>query len=429
MLNIRSIHVDWREEEHLQCFSAYFPNVLCRRRGVASSIKNASTYCIIVDLLTRNDAIVKKLKHDIRSYNYSALSFTSMNADLDRRYANEEHGAYAFRIHRSVHHRMIPELTPNLNNALQFPKPNWENISADIIDRMVRNGYEFQTKRKTLPIASVTISASSSIKDNILNDSISAKIVKLNDNDKSKIAELYNGLDDAKMRKLSTGMIVEDKMKQFALSRDHEHGEKCSKDSADAANINRSISDLSRQQAGQKMDDLFNKTKDDSVEIGCGECALVGGVNTTKELNDASFKMPKVMKDMAYKIVALSPGIKHTLLVITGVYIGEDKLKLVTLDFPRGYNARYDAFDPVIYPMSESKTRRRLARVLKMTYPPKLSMNESLVEAVKLDQGAKISAAGFLTIESSTKVNKFTKSTVEIQPVQVNISNVLHHIH
>ncbi|EPB90218.1 hypothetical protein HMPREF1544_02902 [Mucor circinelloides 1006PhL] len=231
---------------------------------------------------------------------------------------------------------------------------------------MVRNGYEFQTKRKTLPIASVTISASSSIKDNILNDSISAKIVKLNDNDKSKIAELYNGLDDAKMRKLSTGMIVEDKMKQFALSRDHEHGEKCSKDSADAANINRSISDLSRQQAGQKMDDLFNKTKDDSVEIGCGECALVGGVNTTKELNDASFKMPKVMKDMAYKIVALSPGIKHTLLVITGVYIGEDKLKLVTLDFPRGYNARYDAFDPVIYPMSESKTRRRLARVLKM---------------------------------------------------------------
>ncbi|EPB90219.1 hypothetical protein HMPREF1544_02903 [Mucor circinelloides 1006PhL] len=90
-----------------------------KRRGVASSIKNASTYCIIVDLLTRNDAIVKKLKHDIRSYNYSALSFTSMNADLDRRYANEEHGAYAFRIHRSVHHRMIPELTPNLNNALQ----------------------------------------------------------------------------------------------------------------------------------------------------------------------------------------------------------------------------------------------------------------------------------------------------------------------
>lgn len=97
--------------------------------------------------------------------------------------------------------------------------------------------------------------------------------------------------------------------------------------------MSRSISDLSRQQSGRKMDYLF-KTKDDSVEISCGECVLVGGVNATKELNDVSFKMPKVMKDMAYKVVAaLSPGIKLTL-VITGVYIGEDKLKLVILDCP-----------------------------------------------------------------------------------------------
>lgn len=138
--------------------------------------------------------------------------------------------------------------------------------------------------------------------------------------------------------------------------------------------MNRSISDLSRQQVGRKMDYLF-KTKDDSVEIGCGECALVGGVNTTKELNDASFKMPKVMKDMAYKIVALSPGIKHTL-VITGVYIGEDKLKLVTLDCPRGYVTRYDAFDPVIYPMSESKIRY-LASVLKMVVAGRLIMEDT----------------------------------------------------
>ncbi|KAL7327789.1 hypothetical protein PS15p_212283 [Mucor circinelloides] len=60
---------------------------------------------IIVGLLTRNDAIAKEFKYDIRSYN-SALCFTSINADLDRRYANEKHGAYAFRIHVSVHYRM-----------------------------------------------------------------------------------------------------------------------------------------------------------------------------------------------------------------------------------------------------------------------------------------------------------------------------------
>ncbi|KAL7329309.1 hypothetical protein PS15p_207429 [Mucor circinelloides] len=44
MLNMRSIHVNWREEEHLQCFSAYFPNVLCRRRGIASSSRTLKTY-------------------------------------------------------------------------------------------------------------------------------------------------------------------------------------------------------------------------------------------------------------------------------------------------------------------------------------------------------------------------------------------------
>lgn len=47
------------------------------------------------------------------------------------------------------------------------------------------------------------------------------------------------------------------------------------------------------------MDYIF-MTKIDDVEVGCGECALVGGINTTKELQDAGFKMPKVMRDMLF---------------------------------------------------------------------------------------------------------------------------------
>ncbi|CEP19327.1 hypothetical protein [Parasitella parasitica] len=42
-----------------------------------------------------------------------------MNAELDRRYANEEHGAYAFRIHGSVHHLLGPELIPKESNIIQ----------------------------------------------------------------------------------------------------------------------------------------------------------------------------------------------------------------------------------------------------------------------------------------------------------------------
>jgi hypothetical protein len=65
------------------------------------------------DLLTRNDDVAKEFnKTNIRSYNL-ALSFTSKNVDLDRRYANEEHSAYAFRIHGSVHHLISPELIPD----------------------------------------------------------------------------------------------------------------------------------------------------------------------------------------------------------------------------------------------------------------------------------------------------------------------------
>ncbi|GAN11390.1 hypothetical protein MAM1_0575d10951 [Mucor ambiguus] len=50
-----------------------------------------------------------------------------MNVDLDRRYANEKHSAYAFRIHASAHHLMSPELIPNPNNAIQHPN-GIENI-------------------------------------------------------------------------------------------------------------------------------------------------------------------------------------------------------------------------------------------------------------------------------------------------------------
>jgi hypothetical protein len=60
---------------------------------------------VIVDLLKKNDAQSKEFKQKIRTYN-SALSFTSMNADPDQRYSNNQRGAYAFRIHGSVYHLM-----------------------------------------------------------------------------------------------------------------------------------------------------------------------------------------------------------------------------------------------------------------------------------------------------------------------------------
>lgn len=66
-------------------------------------------------------------------------------------------------------------------------------------------------------------------------------------------------------------------------------GEICSKSSADAMNSTRS-SILCRQKSGRKMDFIFD-FKD--YELGCGECGLISGVNTTKELSDCKFKCQK----------------------------------------------------------------------------------------------------------------------------------------
>ncbi|GAN11725.1 conserved hypothetical protein [Mucor ambiguus] len=75
----------------------------------------------IVNLLKNNDSESKQFKENIRSYN-SALSFASMNADLDRWYANNQHEVYAFRIHDGVCYLISSALIPENNNAVQQPR-------------------------------------------------------------------------------------------------------------------------------------------------------------------------------------------------------------------------------------------------------------------------------------------------------------------
>ncbi|GAN09061.1 hypothetical protein MAM1_0241d08583 [Mucor ambiguus] len=94
-----SIHVDWREDEQLQCFIACFSIFLCRRRSIVSPIKTAPIY----------------------------YGGSTDKEQRNRQRANEKHGAYAFHIHESAHHLMSPELIPNPNNAIQQPN-GIENI-------------------------------------------------------------------------------------------------------------------------------------------------------------------------------------------------------------------------------------------------------------------------------------------------------------
>ncbi|KAL7313706.1 hypothetical protein PS15m_007414 [Mucor circinelloides] len=152
-------------------------------------------------------------------------------------------------------------------------------------------------------------------------------------------------------------------------------GEKCSRASADAGNLNRSLTDISRQFSGRKMDYVFT-TKKTEYEVGCSECALIGGVKTTKELYDSAFKMPKVMKDMAISIFSTREGLLRDLALV-GYYIGETKIKLMTMDFPCGYVARVDCFQSVGFPKVESELCRSLPAVLKLIMAGRLLMEKS----------------------------------------------------
>lgn len=84
-----------------------------------------------------------------------------------------------------------------------------------------------------------------------------------------------------------------------------------------------------------------------------------GGTRTTKEeFQDASFKMPKVMRDIIYKIVSRSPGLVH-MFHISGFYIDDKVLPFLILDTSARFVSRYDAFSSVECPITESKIHSR----------------------------------------------------------------------
>ena len=93
----------------------------------------------ISDLFRGNSTEAKEFKQNIRSYN-SALSFTSMNANLDRSVANNISGAYAFRIHDGVQHLKSSSLVPSDDmSSATAPHPKFAQIYIFDTDNKLRN--------------------------------------------------------------------------------------------------------------------------------------------------------------------------------------------------------------------------------------------------------------------------------------------------
>ena len=85
---------------------------------------------------------------------------------------------------------------------------------------------------------------------------------------------------------------------------------------------------LSRHVCGNKMDMIIANTTN---EYGCGEAGLNGGTTSTKWINEYTLKVPKTLKDMAWKIS--KRALSNSLKVVVAAYIinGTEELKLKTI--------------------------------------------------------------------------------------------------
>lgn len=101
-------------------------------------------------------------------------------------------------------------------------KKNWDIIAAKIIKNLYGSKEEKVSSRITVfPEASfVTASGSGSGSSSASECIVSLPL--LTGAEKENIAARYASLDSSKMRKLSTGTIVEEKMREQALKQNHE---------------------------------------------------------------------------------------------------------------------------------------------------------------------------------------------------------------
>ncbi|KAI8645494.1 hypothetical protein BD408DRAFT_458781 [Parasitella parasitica] len=131
-------------------------------------------------------------------------------------------------IYKTAWCRKIGQVLNDLNIKYSSTKPNWEYIAMAINDkRLGLRCYAPQENRNINTNSSdssrTTTTATSTAASSSSESSNTTKQLKLCSDDKEKIKNLFDSLDESKMWKLSTGTVVEEKMKEFALNCIYEH--------------------------------------------------------------------------------------------------------------------------------------------------------------------------------------------------------------
>jgi hypothetical protein len=94
---------------------------------------------LIANLLNGTDAESREFRDNIRAYN-NALGFTSLGCQLDMSVANSRGGAYCFRIHGSLYHR-IGSFNPVEGDSPKFAQIYFHDSSNELRNRHSHNSH------------------------------------------------------------------------------------------------------------------------------------------------------------------------------------------------------------------------------------------------------------------------------------------------
>ncbi|OBZ81151.1 hypothetical protein A0J61_10801, partial [Choanephora cucurbitarum] len=107
---------------------------LCCGKGQYVLQPFPATPTVIGDMLKGSNAESAEFKKNVRAYN-NALSFTSLGVKLDASVQNRQNGAYAFRIHGSMYHRVGTSLTPENGQMPNFAQIYVYDASNELQNR------------------------------------------------------------------------------------------------------------------------------------------------------------------------------------------------------------------------------------------------------------------------------------------------------
>lgn len=128
------------------------------------------------------------------------------------------------------------------------------------------------------------------------------------------------------------------------------------------------ITSMRRRRRGKKPDMIFSY---DTLELGCTEAGLNDdGPSGTKEIKESVLKIPKELKNMLLRLVAVAPQNRHDINTI-GFIISGLQISMLVMDIPCGYVCRLSRTDRYAFPISPDFMSKQLTPILQLIYSAK----------------------------------------------------------